>query len=132
MLTQKFRKMIAVMISFSLLFLGVASSSASAGMISTGDVIAEQSLSHDKDSLRAMLDSDEVMEKLLELGVDRDDVLERVDAMTPAELAQLNQQIDELPAGSGVVGLLLTLFIVFVITDVIGATDIFPFIHPVR
>jgi hypothetical protein len=52
--------------------------------------------------------------------------------MTQAEVAQLNQQIDQLPAGSGVLGIVVLIFIVFVITDVIGATDIFPFIHPVR
>jgi hypothetical protein len=52
--------------------------------------------------------------------------------MTDEEIAQLNQQIDELPAGGDVLGILLVIFIVFVITDVIGATDIFPFIHPVN
>ena len=34
--------------------------------------------------------------------------------------------------GSSILGILLIIFIVFVITDVIGATDIFPFIHPVK
>jgi hypothetical protein len=52
--------------------------------------------------------------------------------MTDEEMAQLNQQIDELPAGGDVLGILLVIFLVFVITDVIGATDIFPFIHPVN
>ena len=39
---------------------------------------------------------------------------------------------DELPAGGDVLGVILVVFIVFVITDVIGATDIFPFIKPVK
>jgi hypothetical protein len=31
-----------------------------------------------------------------------------------------------------VLGILLIIFIVFVITDVLGATNIFPFIHPIK
>jgi hypothetical protein len=52
--------------------------------------------------------------------------------MTGDEIAQLNQQINELPAGGDILGILVLVFIIFVITDVIGATDIFPFIHPVN
>ena len=53
--------------------------------------------------------------------------------MTDAEIAQINQRLSSLPAGSSsVVGAILIVFIVFVITDVLGATDIFPFIRPIR
>jgi hypothetical protein len=52
--------------------------------------------------------------------------------MTQDEVAQLNQQINQLPAGGDGLGIVILVFLVFVITDVIGATDIFPFIHPVR
>ena len=53
--------------------------------------------------------------------------------MTDAEIAQINQRIAEMPAGgSSVLGVLLIIFIVFVITDVLGATDIFPFIKPIK
>jgi hypothetical protein len=31
-----------------------------------------------------------------------------------------------------VLGVIVLIFVIFVITDVIGATDIFPFIHPVK
>ena len=45
------------------------------------------------------------------------------------------ERLAELPAGAGfetVLIVLLIIFIVFVITDAAGATDLFPFIHPVK
>jgi hypothetical protein len=45
---------------------------------------------------------------------------------------QLNNHLTELPAGGDILGLAVLVFLVFVLTDVIGATDIFPFIHPVK
>ena len=59
-------------------------------------------------------------------------VLERAGSLTDAELARINQAIDMHAGGDSVLGILLIIFIVFIITDAIGATDIFPFVHPVR
>ena len=66
------------------------------------------------------------------MGVDIDQVKDRVNHLTSDELAQLNQQMEEMPAGSGIVGAIVLIFVVFVITDVIGATNIFPFIKSVN
>jgi hypothetical protein len=52
--------------------------------------------------------------------------------MTDQEVARLNQHLAELPAGGDVLGVILILFIVFIITDMLGATDIFPFVKPVN
>jgi len=59
-------------------------------------------------------------------------VKSRIDSLTDSELARINRHVDTLDAGGNILGILLVIFIVFVITDVIGATDIFPFIHPVN
>ena len=67
------------------------------------------------------------------LGVSPDQVRERVASLNDSELARINRGIDSLNAGGdSVLGILLVIFIVFVITDVLGATNIFPFIHPVN
>ncbi len=71
-------------------------------------------------------------QQLISMGVSSADVETRINQMTQQEIAQLNQNMAELHAGSGVLGAVVLIFIVFVVTDVIGATDIFPFIHPVN
>ncbi|THF54300.1 MAG: hypothetical protein E8F57_05990 [Methylophaga nitratireducenticrescens] len=100
-------------------------------MISTPDVIQSQQSQYDREQLFSMLDRDDVQEKLVSMGVAPELVQERINSMTDFEIAQLNQQINDMPAG-GILGVIVLIFVVFVITDAIGATDIFPFVRPVR
>jgi hypothetical protein len=66
------------------------------------------------------------------MGVSTAELEDRIDQMTAEEIAQLNRHLGSMPAGGDVLGIIVLVFIIFVITDVIGATDIFPFIHPVN
>ena len=86
----------------------------------------------DKQVLLQAINRAGVQAQLSVLGVTTTDIENRIKQMTSEEIARLNQQLDELPAGGDALGLIVLVFIVFVITDVIGATDIFPFIHPVK
>ncbi len=85
-----------------------------------------------RDSLQQLLSREVAQQQLLALGVDPEWVVERTNSLSDSELARINRGIEQLNAGGNVLGVLLLVFIVFVITDVIGATDIFPFIHPVN
>jgi hypothetical protein len=131
MKTIKFTKRLIAMLCV-LALVGASLSPAIAGMVGTGELLAtEQSLA-DRDRLLAALDRDEVRNQLTALGVDPAQAAERVARMTDAEVVALNERLDEMPAGAGILGVVALIFIVFVITDVIGATDIFPFIRPVN
>ncbi|WP_417549015.1 DUF6627 family protein [Methylophaga sp.] len=112
-------------------FLGSVTLPVQAAMISTPDVIQSQQSQYDREQLFSMLDRDDVQEKLVSMGVAPELVQERINSMTDFEIAQLNQQINDMPAG-GILGAVVLIFVVFVITDAIGATDIFPFVRPVR
>jgi hypothetical protein len=57
----------------------------------------------------------------------------RVAALTDEEAATLAGRIDQLPAGSSdILGILLVVFIVLLITDILGLTKIFPFTRSIR
>lgn len=104
-----------------------------AAMLSNGDLLQQSTADAGRQHLKNLLERQQVQQQLIELGVDTDTVTERVDRMTDAEVAQINQRISELPAaGSGVLVAVLVVFLVFVITDMLGATDIFPTIKPVK
>lgn len=109
---------------------GLFTTAASAAMVSTGEVISEQRLDHDKAELKKALQQENVRERLLSLGVSPEEVDARIDALSATELATLHAQMDELPAGSGAVGLLALLVLIFFVTDILGVTDVFPFVHP--
>lgn len=117
---------------FSGMLLAMTALPASAAMVGTDRVLGNASLEADRAELVSMIDREEVREQLSAMGVDPDAAQERVARMTDAEVAQLKDRIGELPAGQDALGVVLVIFIVFVITDVIGATDIFPFIQAVE
>ncbi|WP_292759635.1 MULTISPECIES: DUF6627 family protein [unclassified Methylophaga] len=112
-------------------FFGSITLPVQAAMISTPDIIQSQQSAYDREQLSSMLERDDVQQQLLSMGVSPDTVQERVNSMTDFEIAQLNEQINDMPAG-GILGAIVLIFVVFVITDAIGATDIFPFVRPVR
>jgi hypothetical protein len=107
-------------------------STAFAGMVGTEQLLIAEQVQMDRQQLLATLSRADVRQQLSSMGVDAHQAAERVARMTNAEIAALSEGLGDLPAGSGVLGAVLLIFIVFVITDVIGATDIFPFIRPVN
>nr|WP_259651499.1 PA2779 family protein [Pseudomonas sp. NCCP-436] len=101
---------------------------ANAAMIGTHEVIAEQQHKVDQEQLLAMLDDQSVKEKLMSMGVEREQVEARIASLTPAELAQFNQELEQAPAGAGVVGIIVLFLVIFIITDMLCATNIFSFV----
>ena len=129
-LMKSFHRTLAPVLS--LLLLCVSMGQAQAAIVSNSQVIYQVQQANDKAALLQTIRRADVQQQLLGMGVTTADIESRVNQMTQEEIAQLNQQINELPAGGDGLGIIVLIFIVFVITDVIGATDIFPFIHPVK
>ena len=65
-------------------------------------------------------------------GVSPQAAAARVKAMSDAEVAQLAGRIDQAPAGGDVLGMLFTIFIILLVTDIMGLTKVFPFTRSVR
>ncbi|MFL6567332.1 MAG: PA2779 family protein [Burkholderiales bacterium] len=75
-----------------------------------------------------VLERSDVQAALQAHGVSSADVKARVAAMTDDEVAQVAGQLDSLPAGgSDVLTIILAVFIILLITDLLGLTHIFPF-----
>ncbi len=81
-----------------------------------------------RQEVRTILDQEVVKQHLLEMGVTESMVSERVAHMTATELAQIADEWSEIPAGGSAAGLLAFLFVIFVITDALCATDLFTFV----
>ena len=68
-----------------------------------------------------------LVEQMEKLGVDPAAARDRVAALTDDELAALDQRLDSLPAGGDVLGALLFVFVLLLVTDILGLTKVFPF-----
>ncbi|MFZ3184384.1 MAG: PA2779 family protein [Pseudomonas sp.] len=122
------RRLAAVLAVLHLLFI-LPIPAANAAMLGTADILAEQQQQQpvDREQLRAMLDDQGVQKQLTALGVEPAQVAERINSLTPTELAQFNQQLSEAPAG-GFIGIIVLFLVIFIITDLLCATDLFTFV----
>ncbi|MFU8814740.1 MAG: PA2779 family protein [Pseudomonadales bacterium] len=101
---------------------------AQAAIVGTDTAIAMSERADALARINEVLLRENVGGKLEALGVDRELAMERVAALTPAELSQLQTQIDQLPAGGNALEVLGVILIVLVILDLIGLTNVFTFI----
>ena len=121
-------KPVVYLVAIGVTLLGFHAPSVQAAIISTQTVLNNQQAQIDRQQLRDLLRRDDVKQQLLERGVDPTEVRARVDSLTDTEVRTLNAKIDELPAGRGLVGAAVLVFLVLLVTDIVGLTDVFPFV----
>ncbi len=105
---------------------------AQAAMVGTAQALAAEQGRLDRNELVSLLEREDLQRQLSTMGVDVQHAQERVAALTDAEVARINQQIAQLPAGGNAVGILLFILVVFIVTDALGFTDIFAFVRPIQ
>jgi hypothetical protein len=117
-----FRRLIASVLIVSL----VAPLPVQAAMVSTQQAVARERIAD-------IVDRADVQAQLQAYGVNPADVKTRVAALTDEEAAELAARIDSLPAGGiGILSAILVVFLVLLITDILGLTKVFPFTRPMR
>jgi len=86
--------------------------------------------------LASILERADVRDALKSRGVSPEDAKARVAALSDAEVDSLAQQFDSLPAGAGGVETVLWIgflvFLILLITDILGFTKVFPFTRPAK
>ena len=105
---------------------------AQAALVSTDQVIDKSEAAADRAHVVAFLAREDVRRQMQSMGVNPDEATARVAVMTDAEVQQMAARIDGLPAGQGVAEALISaaliIFIVLLVTDLMGVTDVFPFV----
>jgi hypothetical protein len=126
-----FKKTGALVLAASML--GVSIAPAQAAMVGTAQVIAAEQGALNRAQLASMLEREDMQRQLTAMGVDVQQAKDRVASLTDAEVARLNQQLGQLPAGAdSVLGFVLAIIVILMITDLVGWTDVYPFIHPIQ
>lgn len=131
---DRFRKLsrpTSYLVLLCLLSLGSYVPAARAAIVGTESVAAEQDIEIRRGQLTRMLDNEVVKSYLLANGVDRESVQSRLDGLSDAEIRALSERFDEYPTGEGFETVLILAFLAFIallITDILGYTDIFPFV----
>lgn len=103
---------------------------ATAGVYTSEQAISSQQYQYNKQQVLTLVNSAEVQQRLMTLGVSPAEAQMRVDSMTNDELITFNQQMNDMPAG-GIVGTIVTVLVVVAVLDLMGITDVYPFIRPI-
>lgn len=102
-------------------------------VITTEEATAVSSaLSPERNRLAAALARADVQAELARYGVGVEQAQARVAALSDEEVQRLNQKFDDMPAGGSVLGVIVFVFLVLLVTDILGLTKVFPFTRPIR
>ncbi len=126
------RKPIACLVILSLFAFTIISAPAHAVMINTAEILNQKQQDFTRNRLHMLLDRSEVRKHLETWGVNPGEAKARVDSLTDQEVAEIAARFDQLPAGGNgigvIVGAAVLIFLVLLITDILGLTDVFPFV----
>ena len=128
---RKMSKPTAFFLTFYMLMLACPYQSALAAMIGTESIINVDRNQSPRDYLNDLLAREDIQAALVSQGIDPQEAQARIDGLSDAEVNDIVNKLDQLPAG-GFLGTLLIVvalvFIVLLFTDIAGYTDIFPFV----
>lgn len=120
---------LAVLMAMNIVPIGLAQ----AEMITTDQVLQGTDPSGDRARVETFLSRDDVQGQLILLGIDPEEAASRVASLTDKEVQQIAGRLDQLPAGEGglgpIVGAIVFIFLVLLITDLLGLTDVYPFVN---
>jgi len=126
------RKIIAIFLIVTFSAFSIISTPARAAMVDTGEILKQSQHDLSSKSINTFLDRSEVQQYLVAWGVSPEEAKTRIDSLTDEEIENIVSGIDNLPAGGDglgtIVGAALLIFIILLITDILGFTDVFPFV----
>jgi hypothetical protein len=95
-----------------------------AAIVNTDATIAAEKSSQ----AQQLLARQDVRQQLIKMGVNPDDAVDRINNMSDQEIAALDGKLNQLPAGGDALSIAALIFLVLLFTDIMGYTDIFPFV----
>ena len=103
-----------------------------AAMISSEDTFYQIKVQDARDHLKTLISRNDVTKLLIAQGIDPDEAIARIESLSDPEVTAIADRIDLLPAGGNaagaIIGAALIVFLVLLITDILGYTDIFFFV----
>ncbi|MCC6206737.1 MAG: PA2779 family protein [Gammaproteobacteria bacterium] len=101
---------------------------AQAGMVGTDTIFGQVQASEERARVLAALERKDVRKGLVSLGVDPQSAQDRVLALSDDEVSQMAGRLDQLPAGGDALGVAVFIFVLLLVTDILGFTNVFPFV----
>ncbi len=129
---RRIAKPISHFVIFAFLWLGLQLP-AQASIVGTEAIVSVAQAQQDRTQIMNLLERKDIQEQLMSHGVTAEQAKARVDSLSDAETHALAGQLSTLPAGGDtILGVIVLIFLVLLITDILGVTDVFPFVKKHR
>ncbi len=126
------KRVVAVAMAMLMAMTSMPIGVAKAEMVTTDTVIQNYNSTEDRTRVMDFMLREDVQQQLTTLGVDPEEAARRVASLSDEEIQQIAGRLEELPAGEGgvgpIVGAIVIIFLVLLVTDLLGLTDVFPFV----
>ena len=122
---RKSQRFISSLMIIMMLSLGVSKISM-AGIVTTAELVNAQQTVFEREQVRGWLARDEVRKQLTAMGVDVKAAQARVNSMTAQEVHAMATNMNNMPAGAGVLETAVLVLLILILLDIAGVTDIFP------
>jgi cytochrome c1 len=127
------RRQVALALAVVMFVLTGPLDAAHAALVTTPQAVEAGAAEGERNRVAAFLARADVREQMVALGVDPVEAVNRVAGLSDAEVRQIAGHLDRLPAGQSavgaVIGAALFIFLVLLITDLLGLTNVFPFVR---
>ena len=118
------KKMVAMLLILSMSLLGLPAASLAAP-IGTDTLVQLEQRGELLSRIQTQLARDDVRAQFLQRGVSPTEVDARIAALSTEELQMLSMQLDELPAGGSLLAVIGVVFVVLLILELVGVTNVF-------
>ena len=122
---------VSIFLVILMLMVSLPYQSALAALIGTEDLMGSQKAAEARAYITNVLAREDIQKALIARGIDPIEAQARIGTLTDKEAIQFADTMEQLPAGGTVgvsVGLAVLIFLVLLLTDILGYTDIFPFV----
>ena len=122
---------VSIFLVILMLMLSLPYQSALAALIGTEDLMGSQEATEARAYITSVLAREDIQKALIARGIDPIEAQARVGTLTDQEAIQFANTMEQLPAGGLIgylVGLAVLVFLVLLVTDILGFTDVFPFV----
>lgn len=106
-------------------------------MLPTMTVVEDASVTQARNKIITFIKNDKVKKEMMNLGIDNEEAIQRLASLSNSEVKQLSGQIENRQAGGdfgigSIVGAVVLVFLVLLVTDILGFTKVFPFTRSIK
>lgn len=132
---RRLRHLFAIPLIATMVIISMPLGVAQAGLVGSDAIVASEVSKADRQAVEAFLQRQDVRDQLEGWGIAAAEAEQRVAALSDAEIAQIAGSLPDDPAGQGiewVIGVAVFVFLVLLVTDILGFTSVYPFTRSAR